>query len=82
VVAQVAGLFARLDAQPQPLTTEDFNAALQQRVRMFQRTHGLEDDGVVGVRTLLKLNELLGVDTTATAARERLQDPVGEVVQR
>ena len=82
VVAQVAGLFARLDAQPQPLTTEDFNAALQQRVRMFQRTHGLEDDGVVGVRTLLKLNELLGVDTTATAARERLQDPVGEVGQR
>jgi len=82
VVAQVAGLFARLDAQPQPLTTEGFNAALQQRVRMFQRTHGLEDDGVVGVRTLLKLNELLGVDATATAARERLQDPTGEVVQR
>lgn len=81
-VAQVAALFARLDAQSQPLTTAVFNSALQQRVRMFQRTHGLEDDGVVGVQTLLKLNELLGVDATATAARELLQDPAGEVVQR
>jgi general secretion pathway protein A len=81
-VSQVAELFARLDGQSRALASDQFNAALQQRVRLFQQEQGLEDDGVVGVQTLLKLNERLGIDTTAGAARARLQGEGDEVVQR
>lgn len=70
VVAQVAQLFARLDGQEQPLAQEQFNAALKQRVTLFQQVSGLEADGVVGVQTLLKLNEALGVDATASGVRQ------------
>lgn len=82
VVAIVAKLFARLDGQPQALADTRFNAALQQRVRLFQRAQSLDDDGVVGVQTLLRLNEELGIDATAAQARSQLQDDVSEVVQR
>jgi general secretion pathway protein A len=73
VVAAVAQLFAQLDNQPQPLTGRRFSRALEQRVRLFQRDNALVDDGVVGVQTLLKLNEQVGVDLTAAQARERRQ---------
>jgi general secretion pathway protein A len=73
VVAEVAQLFARLDGQPRALSGPLFNGGLQQRVRLFQRENSLTDDGVVGVQTLLKLNEALGIDETAIAARQSLQ---------
>lgn len=82
VVARVAELFARLDGQQRALAGSQFNAALQQRVRLFQLEHKLDDDGVVGVQTLLRLNEQLGIDTTAVGARNQLQDNVSEMVQR
>jgi general secretion pathway protein A len=82
VVARVAGLFARLDGQPQALAGSRFNQALQQRVRLFQREHGLEDDGVVGVQTLLRLNTALGVDPSAAQARAAMQESSAEVVTR
>lgn len=72
VIAEVAALFARLDGQSQALANQRFNKALQQRVRLFQRSRGLDDDGVVGVQTLLELNAQLGIDTTTGRARERL----------
>lgn len=72
-VTELAQMFARLDEQPEPLASGRFNAALQQRVRLFQRQNALADDGVVGVQTLLKLNERLGVDVTAARARQQLQ---------
>lgn len=72
-VAEVAALFARLDGMDEPLADTLFNEVLEQRVRLFQSRHGLEADGVVGMRTLLKLNEQLGVDTTAGDAREQLR---------
>ncbi|MEJ2530589.1 MAG: AAA family ATPase [Halioglobus sp.] len=81
-VAEVAELFARLDGQQQPLAGERFNASLQQRVRLFQREHGLAADGVVGIQTLLKLNQQLGVDVSAAEARVRLGGDMDEVVQR
>ena len=73
VVAVVAQLFARLDGQSDPLTSGRFNSALQQRVRLFQQQYGLVDDGVIGVKTLLKLNEQLGIDLTVAQARQQLQ---------
>jgi general secretion pathway protein A len=81
VVALVAGLFARLDGQARTLADQTFNVALRQRVELFQRQQGLEDDGVVGVKTLLKLNELLGIDVTAQGARQVLGEAAA-VVQR
>tara|TARA_R110002110_G_scaffold406421_1_gene626461 strand:- start:292828 stop:294510 length:1683 start_codon:yes stop_codon:yes gene_type:complete len=71
-VASVAQLFAQLDGQPAPLAQRQFNKALQERVTLFQQRYGLQDDGVVGVQTLLKVNELLGIDPTAAAARGAL----------
>ena len=81
-MAEVAKLFARLDGQSRPLAEEQFNSALQARVRLFQRQEGLEDDGLVGVQTLLRLNQRLGIDITAAAARARLVDDAGELVVR
>ncbi len=73
-VAAVANLFARLDGQQRPLTGQSFNEALRQRVEIFQRAHGLEADGVVGVRTLLELNQALGLDPSAEEARVAMVD--------
>ncbi len=72
VVARVAQLFAQLDGQGEALAINTFNAALQQRVILFQQQHQLEDDGVVGMQTLLKLNELLSIDVSNAEARQRL----------
>jgi general secretion pathway protein A len=62
MVSWIAEQFATLDQQDAPLTREHFNAQLQQRVKLFQRAHNLNDDGYVGMQTLLKLNEALGVE--------------------
>ncbi|MEM8564543.1 MAG: peptidoglycan-binding protein, partial [Pseudomonadota bacterium] len=72
-VAQIALQFATLDGQPRPLTRGPFTSALETRVRLFQRRHGLKADGVVGVQTLLQLNQLTGVDLTVQAARQILE---------
>lgn len=74
-VAEVAALFARLDGQSAPLAGRAFTPALKQRVMLFQRAQGLEDDGVVGRQTLLKLNETLGIDTSSQQALAVLQTP-------
>ncbi len=78
-VTQVALLFSELDGQQKALADRDFNAALKQRVILFQRQYGLEDDGVVGMQTLLKLNELLAIDVNNSQAIEALQDKFNEV---
>jgi len=78
VVATVAQLFARLDGQAEPLAGRRFNRALQQRVRLFQQDQLLVDDGMVGLQTLFKLNEQLGIDVTAAQARQWLQDATSE----
>ena len=72
-VAEVAQLFAQLDQQDKPLAGMRFNAALKQRVVLFQQRYGLEDDGMVGLKTLLKLNELLAIDISNVAAIELLK---------
>ena len=82
VVVQIAALFARLDGQAETLAKNRFNAALKERVTLFQRQHQLEDDGVVGVRTLLKLNEQLGIDMTTADARTRLEQGADEMALR
>ncbi len=68
VVATVARQLASLDGQSAPLAGSRFNAALEQRVTLFQRAHGLVADGVIGVRTLLELQEQLGEAVSGAAA--------------
>ncbi|WP_045825118.1 AAA family ATPase [Teredinibacter turnerae] len=63
-ISWLAKQFALLDERPSPLTDDRFNANLRERVKIFQRTHGLEDDGIIGARTLMKVNEVLGIDQT------------------
>jgi general secretion pathway protein A len=82
VVAEIAALFAQLDGREASLAENLFNEALKTRVTLFQRQHQLEDDGVVGIRTLLKLNEQLGIDLTANRARDQLEQSPPEVVLR
>jgi general secretion pathway protein A len=60
-VAAVAGRFARLDGQLQPLTGERFTPRLAERVRLFQRAEGLAEDGIVGTQTLRRLNFAAGL---------------------
>ena len=60
MVAWLARTFAALDGQSQPLASDEFNAALDARVRLFQRQFNLRDDGVVGIKTLLRLNAVRG----------------------
>jgi general secretion pathway protein A len=60
IVAWLARTFASLDGQARPLAEDEFNAALEARVRLFQRQFNLRDDGVVGLKTLLKLNAVRG----------------------
>ncbi|MBA6412625.1 AAA family ATPase [Parahaliea sp. F7430] len=72
VVAQVAQMLAELDGQERPLATTGFSATLETRVRLFQQANHLEADGVVGLQTLLKLNEQLGIDPTRAQAKTLL----------
>ena len=51
-------------------------------MRLFQEANGLANDGVIGERTLLKLNEQLGIDPTAALARESLGGDANAVVSR
>jgi len=80
VVAWLAKAFATLDNKSQPLTDTRFTPALKQRVMIFQRQHQLLADGVVGVNTLLRLNERLGLANTlmpvATPSGSRLPSPL------
>ncbi|MEQ8262973.1 AAA family ATPase [Pseudohaliea sp.] len=62
-VAAVAGRFARLDGQAQPLTGDRFTPRLAERVRLFQRAEGLAEDGIVGTQTLRRLNVAAGLVT-------------------
>lgn len=63
-VEWVAQQFAKLDNQKEPLTDDLFSLALQERVKIFQRTKGLLQDGVINEQILMKINESLEIDKT------------------
>jgi general secretion pathway protein A len=69
-VAALASMFAALDGQARPLATQQYNAALAERVRLFQRARGLSVDGVAGEQTLRALLLAAGRDLDAVAARD------------
>lgn len=61
-VGWVAQFFAQIDNQLEPLADRIFNPALKKRVAIFQRQNGLEEDGIVGLKTVLKMNDFLNTD--------------------
>jgi general secretion pathway protein A len=61
MVDWLATQFSRIDGQRGKLTDSLFNESLKKRVEIFQSDHRLTVDGVVGLKTLLVLNEQLGV---------------------
>ena len=60
LVRWLAEQFAKLDQQTSPLADDRFNKQLESRVKIFQQQYGLEDDGLAGMKTLLRLSEALG----------------------
>jgi general secretion pathway protein A len=79
-VGRVAALFAKMDGQARPLTESEFDTRLEARLMLFQRDQGLEDDGMLGERTLRALSLAAGVDIDLAAARKQLQrDANGEL---
>ncbi|MEQ8516387.1 MAG: AAA family ATPase [Chromatocurvus sp.] len=72
-VVAVAQLFATLDGQSRPLTVDRFTPQLAERVKLFQRTHGLADDGLVGEQTLRQLNVAVGRIPEGATLRARIE---------
>lgn len=70
LVKWIADSFATLDQQPNPLTDDQYTSELKERVKIFQEENGLTADGVVGVQTLLKINDFLGTDFSLANAAE------------
>ena len=64
IIAWTAQQFSQIDGQSMVLAGEKFNEALLARVKLFQLENGLVDDGIIGMKTLLKINEKLGIAKT------------------
>ena len=72
MVAWLADIFAQMDGQLSPLAGSEFNNALESRVRLFQRRYGLKQDGIVGLKTLLRLDVARGAALPLRPEAERL----------
>lgn len=64
LVDWLANAFATIDERDQVLAKGEFNSLLKKRIMLFQRENDLNEDGIAGVETLLKLNEKLGIAIT------------------
>jgi len=63
-VEWVAQQFAKIDKQKEPLTNDLFSLALYERIKIFQQSKNMNADGNINEPTLMKLNEVIGVDKT------------------
>ena len=63
-VEWLAITFARMDGGVGVWSAEQFDSHLVERVKQFQRRNNIDADGIVGLKTLLKLNDRLGIDKT------------------
>lgn len=61
-VSWLAQQFAQLDGKNEPLTRQRYSERLARRVQIFQRQQQLKDDGIVGLKTLQRLNQVLGLE--------------------
>lgn len=63
-VEWLAVTFARMDGGVGVWSAEEFDSHLVERVKQFQRQNNIDADGIVGLKTLLKINDRLGIDKT------------------
>lgn len=63
-VRWVANSFAKLDEQAEPLAEFEYNQSLERRVMFFQTNNDLSANAIIGLDTVLKLNDKLGTDFT------------------
>ncbi|BFM12623.1 ExeA family protein [Simiduia litorea] len=78
LVTWVAQRFADMDQQTKPLASNVFTQQLGARVKIFQTENNIQADGIVGLQTLLKINDSLGIgislDTDHNQAPEHPSD--------
>lgn len=67
-VEWVSQQFAKLDKQKNPLADDLLSLALQERIKIFQRTQGINITGNIDKPTLQKLNLKLKIDKALTTA--------------
>lgn len=60
VVVWLSQVMDEIERSPQRNATSYYDPALVNRVKQFQLSQGLEDDGVVGVKTLIHINQVRG----------------------
>jgi general secretion pathway protein A len=60
----LAKAFSIIDQKNEVLAKNKYNRVLEKRIRLFQKKYDLSEDGKVGMETLLKLNEVLGIAET------------------
>lgn len=59
LVEWLSGVMNRIQQTPEKPASRFYDADMVDRVRRFQLDHGLDDDGVVGVKTLIHINRAL-----------------------
>jgi general secretion pathway protein A len=57
----LATAFSTIDQKTETLAKNKYNRMLEKRIRFFQKKYELKEDGKAGMKTLLKLNEVLGM---------------------
>ncbi len=63
LLAEQLNQLNNISAPTRPANTQQLDAALKQRLRDFQRTHGLATDGQPGPMTYMQLESALGTNT-------------------
>jgi general secretion pathway protein A len=58
------------DGYEQIITGGRYNAAIRERVLLFQKQQGIKADGVVGRQTIMKLNQLANPSTPRLVNKE------------
>ena len=51
----------KIEASTQKMPGNIYDRALMERVKKFQASQGLKSDGIVGVKTIMRINQMLGV---------------------
>jgi general secretion pathway protein A len=67
LVNWLANAFSIIDKRKELLSKGQFNSLLKQRVILFQKQNNMEEDGIAGIKTVLRINEQLGVAKTLNA---------------
>ncbi|MDN3640733.1 AAA family ATPase [Simiduia curdlanivorans] len=77
LVTWIAQRFADIDQQVKPLASTVFTSQLAARVKIFQTENNIQADGIVGLQTLLKINDTLNIGISLTSEQDTIEPAVG-----